>query len=70
MSKTPTSPYGSDPHQAAQARAAQAKAHARASIEAAIAVLQTHQKCISDGQAKAIKRILYNCPYPSGPTPC
>ena len=47
----PTATYG-DPHR-------QAVAIARQEIEAAIATLTTHKNHITEGQEKAIKRILY-----------
>ncbi|MBE9112917.1 hypothetical protein IQ273_26370 [Nodosilinea sp. LEGE 07298] len=40
----------------------QAVAQARAAIEAAIAALKLHKLHITNGQAKAIKRILYGAP--------
>lgn len=57
MSEPPTSPY-----QSAQTEAAEAKARARDAIESAIATLQAHRSSISEGQGKAIKRILYGHP--------
>jgi hypothetical protein len=59
MSETPVSPYGSRDYQSAQVGAAEAKARARAAIEAAIATLQTHRQHLTEGQEKEIKKILY-----------
>ena len=40
----------------------EAVAQARAAIEAAIATLKLHKSHITEGQEKAIKRILYGAP--------
>jgi hypothetical protein len=45
----------------------EALARARAAIEAAIVVLEVHRKSMTEGQVKAVKRVIYWRPEDSAP---